>query len=422
LKSANSEGTTIAKLRRGKVRRREGNGDTFREVVANMRDYAIFLMDPEGYIRTWNLGAQRIKGYTEDEIVGQHFSIFYPPEANARNWPATELMTASAEGRFEDEGWRVRKDGSTFWATVVITALRDDSGKLIGFSKVTRDITERRQREEKIEQLNRDLQLKVNELSESQQVIGARTADLHNLSTRLLRVQDEERRRIARELHDELGQDLAALKMSLETFARGKGGSLSESVRAVSKAIEYVRNLSYLLHPPLLDEVGLQAAVQWIVEGFQKRSNIQTTFRASPTKFPRLSTEMETTIFRLIQESLTNIYRHSGSKDAVVELKSEPNEVTIRIRDYGKGLAVDILRPGMVQMGVGIGGMRERVEQFGGELKLVACEPGLMVAAKIPMGSGSNASATNGGEAQSKASRFEETVLSQRPAENSDAP
>jgi PAS domain S-box-containing protein len=118
--------------------------DAFRRLVESTRDYAIFMLDPQGYIVSWNLGAERVKGYRPDEIIGKHFSVFYPREAIEANWPARELETAAREGRIEDEGWRIRKDGSRFWANVVITSLRDDSGRLIGFGKVSRDLTERR--------------------------------------------------------------------------------------------------------------------------------------------------------------------------------------------------------------------------------------------------------------------------------------
>jgi PAS domain S-box-containing protein len=127
--------------------------DQFRLLVEGARDYAIFLLDPKGHIVSWNPGAERIKGYKAEEIIGQHFSHFYPQEAIDRGWPAYELKVAQAEGRFEDEGWRVRKDGSQFWANVIITALRDDSGKLRGFSKITRDITERKKAEESARRL-----------------------------------------------------------------------------------------------------------------------------------------------------------------------------------------------------------------------------------------------------------------------------
>ncbi len=122
----------------------------FEQLVAGVRDYAIFLLDTGGHVQTWNAGAERVKGYRPDEIIGQHFSRFYPKEAAASGWPAHELKVAAETGRFEDEGWRVRKDGSRFWANVVITALRDEAGELRGFLKITRDMTDRRQAEEKL--------------------------------------------------------------------------------------------------------------------------------------------------------------------------------------------------------------------------------------------------------------------------------
>jgi PAS domain S-box-containing protein len=128
--------------------------ERFRLLVEGVKDYAIFLLDPEGRVSSWNTGAERIKGYTESEIIGQHFSRFYPEEAIARRWPWRELEIAKAEGRFEEEGWRLRKDGSLFWASVVITALFNDEGVLRGFAKVTRDLTERR-RVESLEEAGR---------------------------------------------------------------------------------------------------------------------------------------------------------------------------------------------------------------------------------------------------------------------------
>jgi PAS domain S-box-containing protein len=132
---------------RGTVPGTEGDG-LYRLLVDSVQDYAIFALDPEGNILTWNAGAQRLKGYAPDEIIGRHFSVFYPPEDITAGKPAMELEIATADGRVEDEGWRVRKDGKLFWANVVITALRNPTGALVGFAKVTRDLTERRRAEE----------------------------------------------------------------------------------------------------------------------------------------------------------------------------------------------------------------------------------------------------------------------------------
>ena len=145
---ASREAASFAQLRLGGTLREEGSG-LYRLLVESVRDYAIFVLDPNGIISSWNAGAQRLKGYTADEIIGKHFSIFYPPERIAERFPQYELSEASRVGRFEDEGWRVRKDGSYFWANVVITALRDEDGTLVGFAKVTRDLTERRAAEQR---------------------------------------------------------------------------------------------------------------------------------------------------------------------------------------------------------------------------------------------------------------------------------
>ena len=145
---ANGSKTPITPL--GKSRLAEAirhGGRIYQTMVESVRDYAIFLLDPAGYIATWNVGAQRLKGYSADEIIGQHFSVFYPPEALAIGHPQHELEIATAEGRFEEEGWRIRKDGTAFWANVVITAVRDETRELIGFAKITRDLTERRNAE-----------------------------------------------------------------------------------------------------------------------------------------------------------------------------------------------------------------------------------------------------------------------------------
>jgi PAS domain S-box-containing protein len=137
-----------------------------RVLIETVRDYAIFLLDTEGRVMSWNAGARLLKGYTADEIIGQHISRFYPLSVTERGWPQHELKVASEVGRFEDEGWRVRKDGSTFWANVVITALRDTEGKLTGYAKITRDLTERRRNEEFLRQSEERFRLLVESVSD----------------------------------------------------------------------------------------------------------------------------------------------------------------------------------------------------------------------------------------------------------------
>jgi PAS domain S-box-containing protein len=296
-------------------------------------------------------------GYSKYEVLGTHFSRFYLPEALQAGLPEQELSIAEEQGRFSGESWHIRKDGSTFWALVSITPLRNSNGMLCGFAKVTQDITERREASERINNLNQQL---------------------HKLSARVLQVQDEERRRIARELHDDLGKQLSALKMFVD-----KSGH-QEASEIINSASMCVRNLSYLLHPPLLDEIGLRAALEWFVEGFAKRSGIRIDLKLRPDEFPRLGMDKETAIFRVVQESLTNVFRHANAERAVVELEGQNDRVTVRVRDYGKGLHPDVLSSNGSAVGVGIAGMRERIRQFGGDLTLSLCAPGTLVEATVP--------------------------------------
>jgi PAS domain S-box-containing protein len=330
----------------------------FRQLVDAIRDYAILVLDPDGRVLTWNQGAEALTGYTSQEILGIHFSRFYLPEAIQSGLPAQELVIAEEEDRFAGQSWHIRKDGSTFWASVIITPLRNSAGDLCGFAKITQDMTERREAEARISNLNRQL---------------------HRISARMLQVQDEERRRIARELHDDLGQQLTALKM----FVDHRGDQ--ELSKIADAAVAYVRNLSYLLHPPLLDEAGLSIAIKWFVEGLAKRSGIRIELEIRPDEFPRLGTDKETAVFRVIQESLTNVFRHAKADRASVELEKLNDRVVVRVRDYGQGLQSDVIAPDESKtVGVGIAGMRDRIRQFGGNLSISRCEPGTLVEATIP--------------------------------------
>jgi PAS domain S-box-containing protein len=355
------------------LRRSEERSRLFIDAV---QDYAIFMLDPEGCISTWNTGAERIKGYKASEIIGQHFSRFYPEEDIRAGKPAWELELATKEGRFKDEGWRIRKDGSRFWANVIITAVRDSAGDLLGFSKVTRDVTERMFAQKSLE--------------ESKQRLGESEKSLRDLSLHLLRTQDEERRHIGREIHDSLGQYLSVLKMKLDAMSSSPPTTeeTAQCATLVEECVKEVRTISYLLYPPMLEEMGLKSAIPWYLEGFAKRSGINTTFHV-PDDFERLSRDAELVLFRVLQESLTNVQRHSGSKTADVEISQTDNGVTLQVMDRGKGLPTAILEHGsqdwMGSLGVGLRGMSERLRQLGGSLDISSTESGTRVRATVPI-------------------------------------
>ena len=367
-----------AKANEAALRRSE---ERFRLLVEGVQDYAIYSMDPDGVITSWNAGATRIKGYAANEIIGHNFSRFYTPEDVKHGLPARVLQTAREEGHYRGEGWRLRKDSSRFWSNVVVTPLRDHTGNLIGFSKITRDKTEPKMLMDRVQQ-------HAEELERAQQI-------LRRLSGQLLQVQDDERRRLARELHDGSGQILAALSMNLqslqdaikERIAPNLAQRLAESIRLTSQVIKETRTLSYLLHPPLLDEAGLRDALHWFVGGFIERSGIQTELHISPA-FSRFSRELEVAIFRIIQEGLTNVHRHSGSAKACIRLALGQNEVLLSIADEGKGLPAEATMEepkGNRKLGVGIAGMRERVLQLGGSFEITAGNPGTVITATFPL-------------------------------------
>jgi len=222
--------------------------------------------------------------------------------------------------------------------------------------------------------------------------LDAANQELRGLAARLMQSQDDERRRIARELHDSIGQTLAALNMNLTTVVADieklarTGKKASDSLALVEEVSKEVRTVSYLLHPPLLDEAGLASALRWYAEGFSERSKIQVDLDI-PEGFGRFPQELETAIFRTVQECLTNIHRHSGSPIAKIHLAHTEGEIRLKVEDRGVGIPAEKLdeatSPGT--LGVGVRGMRERVRQLGGSLDIQSDGSGTTVAARMPV-------------------------------------
>lgn len=358
--------------------------ELFRLLVEGAADYAIFMMSPEGRITTWNEGAERIKGYKASEIIGRHYSTFFPEEDVKAGKPQKILELAARERRTEQEGWRVRKDGSRFWVNAIVTAIRNESGELLGFSKITRDMTEKMRHEEALKNEIAERQKAQDELRRSEE-------SLRRLSVNLLRTQDEERRRIGREMHDSLGQYLSALKIKLGILRVKEGNLTPEAVRQfeecnnlLEECVKEVRTISYLLYPPMLEEMGLKSAIAWYLDGFSQRSGIRTNFEVAQN-FGRVSRDVELAIFRVLQESLTNAHKHSGSNMVDIKIARANGCIDLEVRDYGKGLPQTVLsHSGPKSMGVGLRGMNERMVQMGGTLQIRNADPGAMVHAKVP--------------------------------------
>ena len=224
---------------------------------------------------------------------------------------------------------------------------------------------------------------------ELERMVDERTAALRRLSVRLMTTQDEERRRIARDLHDGLGQELAVAKMVLgkafqDDSAESERQVCVEASDIVDRAIQQVRSMSHLLHPPLLDEVGLLSALRWYLDGLTERSGIETSLDVQPSDFPRLALDLETAVFRIVQEALTNVFRHSEARKAWITLIQREDATVITVRDDGKGVPKRIVEQQPDSVGIGISGMSQRAKEFGGELRLTNTHPGTLVELVIP--------------------------------------
>ncbi len=353
---------------------RRQSEERFRLLVEGVVDYGIFTLDNDGHVTSWNIGAERINGYSADEIIGQHFSRFFPPEDIAWGKPDYELRKAMEEGRIEDEGWRVRKDGSRFWANVIITALHNERGELAGFGKLTRDLSLRKQMEEELR---------------------ASREELRRLSGYLQAAREEERTRISREIHDQLGGTLTALKMDVRQLQKSldetkpnaaprmeKWERLNAMAQLIDEAAQTIRRIAADLRPGVLDDLGLEAAIEWQLQDFQTRSGIKCEL-VSQVDDLMMDRDGSTALFRVFQETLTNVARHAQATQVEVNLEKQPEHLMLQVHDNGRGITEqDILGA----RSLGLVGMRERIRALNGELKIQG-NPGLgtTVSARIPL-------------------------------------
>lgn len=327
--------------------------------------------------------SQRFYEYTgadPNTMNGTGWTEFVHPDD--RDYARSEWKNGVDSGGSYESEFRLRSRGGEYrWFRARAVPIRDPLGEIVKWYGTCSDIHDSKILEQSIRENANQLE----------KLVAERTAALRRLSSRLMTMQDDERRRIARELHDGLGQELAAAKIMLDAIPlqrslETKDKAALEASELMDGAIKQTRSMSHLLHPPLLDEVGLLSAVNWYVEGLTKRSGIETTLDVHPRPFPRLSSDLETATFRIIQEALTNVFRHAKAGQAWVTLRCEEDHVTIKIRDDGRGIeqGVSELSPGSI--GVGIGGMKQRAVELGGELKLENTHPGTMLHVRIPCG------------------------------------
>ena len=365
--------------------------ERLRMLVHGVQEYAIFQLDPMGHVVSWNVGAERLKGYSPSEIIGKHFSLFYPQEDLLSNKPQDLLEKAARHGQSEDEGWRIRKDGSRFWANVVITALRDANRNLLGFAKLTRDMSQRHEKEKaltkakellelRVEQrtavltrVNQELRTEIAERERAEEKLKASLDQLRALAARLQSVREEERTSISREIHDELGQACTAIKMDISLIGRKLTknqpqlrAKVDSAIQLVDSTIAALRRIATQLRPRTLDDLGLAAALESQAQDFESRTAIRCSLTL-PQAPLTLDADRSTAIFRIFQESLTNVARHAHATRVEARLQVQNDRLIFLVFDNGRGFDVEEAK---ARKSLGLVGMQERALMLNGDLKI----------------------------------------------------
>jgi PAS domain S-box-containing protein len=328
--------------------------ERFERLVEAAKDYAIFLVDAEGLVTTWNEGAERVFGYEEGEIIGEDASVLFTPEDRRSGRPEREMETARTEGRAEDGRWHIRKDGSRFWASGFVRPVRDAEGSLLGFSKVARDLTERKRAEEAVEE-----------------------------------VREAERERIARDLHDMVLQDLISALQSAEAHRLARRGDEREAAEEAREMIDSLRRASRgvreAVHELRAGEVvgrALARAVEDLVGVERRRSpQFEVELAVSEEVPQELPKEVCKDVLLVVREALANARRHAMARRVLVVLDAPGEELWVEVTDDGVGFD-----PSQSPEGVGINAMRERSAALGGKLE-VSSEPakGTRVRLRLPL-------------------------------------
>lgn len=372
--------------------------ERLRLLMESIKDYAIFSMDADGSIDSWTVGAEQAFGYTSQEIIGLHVDIIFTPEDRVAAEPQQELLTARTTGRAADERWYLRKDGSRFYASGIVTPLRDDP--TLGYVKVVRDLSDQKQREHELEQAQELLETRVEERTSElagvnatlQREVSVRIrseAIQVELMRRLVRAQEDERHRIARDLHDQMGQQLTALRLRLETL-KDSYGSNEQTTRQVEEVQEIARQiesdidfLAWELRPAALDDLGLKDTLDAYVKTWSAHFDIAAQFHSAALDHNRFAPEIETNLYRIAQEALNNVSKHAKASRADVILERRDGYAVLIIEDDGVGF--DPKAEPMPGSRLGLIGMIERAALLGGKLEIESVPgQGTTLFARVP--------------------------------------
>ena len=372
----------------------------YRLLLESAKDFAIFATDPERRVTMWSAGAERIFGQLEAEMLGQSADVIFTPEDRSKGAPEAEAAEALAKGRAEDERWHLRKRGERFYASGVMTQFRDESGVPIGFVKIVRDLTERKLAQEVLQAsrdaLARGVEERTRELRQANEALRKEMAERiaaemgrQQLLRRIATAQEEERRRIARDMHDTIGQHLAALMLRLNALELALAGSANQAlVKEPQQLTETIGRelhaLALQLRPTDLDDLGLAGAVSSYVELWSSRAKVPVHTHMMNLENPRLPEELELALYRIVQEALTNVLKHAAASRVSLVITRAGGEVVAMIEDNGRGFAAE--ESAALTDGLGLLGMQERVVSFGGRLTIES-QPGrgTTVLVRVPL-------------------------------------
>jgi PAS domain S-box-containing protein len=347
-----------------------------------------------------NAGAERIFGYKETEIIGRPGGILFLPEDRERGIPEDEFGRAIKDGRAVDERYHLRKDGTHFYASGVMSLMQD--GEFHGYVKILRDLTEKRQADEILRNAHKELEQKVEERTSElakinknlhEEIVERRRAEEQRryLLRQLITAQEEERSRISRELHDQMGQHISALLFGLKTLKDkvGNNDSLTgqfERLQKIAQELDHeIDNLASELRPPSLD-LGLHNALLQNIQGWKDFSKIDVDFHSVGLEQLKLSSYIESTIYRVVQEALNNIHKHSQAKQVGIILEHRGDDVIVIVENDGPGFDVEaVTQLSHRSRKLGLVGMQERVKLVGGTFNIESSESGTTIFIRIPI-------------------------------------